>query len=151
MSSITSGVGIFSGINSEQLINQLLQLDARPKTIYQKRIRDISLQQTALLDVNTRLSSLKSASTKFNTSQIFKTATTASSNADVLTATATAGAAPGTYRFTVDRLVREIDGFVAEPARLAVMAHRAHEAGAVHRSGALVALVERVAEQGSAR
>jgi flagellar hook-associated protein 2 len=105
MSSITSGVGIFSGINSEQLINQLLQLDARPKTIYQKRIRDISLQQTALLDVNTRLSSLKSASTKFNTSQIFKTATTASSNADVLTATATAGAAPGTYRFTVDRLV----------------------------------------------
>jgi UDP-N-acetylglucosamine--N-acetylmuramyl-(pentapeptide) pyrophosphoryl-undecaprenol N-acetylglucosamine transferase len=53
--------------------------------------------------------------------------------------------------FTVERLVQEIDGFVAEPARLAVMAHRAHEAGAVHRSGALVALVERVATQGSAR
>lgn len=53
--------------------------------------------------------------------------------------------------FTVDRLVQEIDGFIAEPARLAVMAHRAYEAGAVHRSGALVALVERVAEQGSAR
>jgi UDP-N-acetylglucosamine--N-acetylmuramyl-(pentapeptide) pyrophosphoryl-undecaprenol N-acetylglucosamine transferase len=47
--------------------------------------------------------------------------------------------------FTVDRLVAEIDGFVADPARLAVMAHRAHSAGAVHRSGALVALVERVA------
>jgi len=53
--------------------------------------------------------------------------------------------------FTADRLVHEIEAFLAEPARLAVMAHRAHEAGAVHRSGALVALVERVAAKGSAR
>jgi UDP-N-acetylglucosamine--N-acetylmuramyl-(pentapeptide) pyrophosphoryl-undecaprenol N-acetylglucosamine transferase len=51
---------------------------------------------------------------------------------------------------TVDRLVAEIEGFMADRGRLAVMAHRAHEAGAVHRSGALVALVERVAAQGSA-
>lgn len=49
---------------------------------------------------------------------------------------------------TVDRLVAEIEGFMADRGRLAVMAHRAREAGAVHRSGALVALVERVAEQG---
>lgn len=48
---------------------------------------------------------------------------------------------------TVDRLVAEIEGFVADRGRLAVMAHRAREAGAVHRSGALVALVERVAAQ----
>ena len=46
---------------------------------------------------------------------------------------------------TVDRLAQEIDALVAEPGRLAVIAHRAHEAGAVHRSGALVALVEEVA------
>jgi UDP-N-acetylglucosamine--N-acetylmuramyl-(pentapeptide) pyrophosphoryl-undecaprenol N-acetylglucosamine transferase len=49
---------------------------------------------------------------------------------------------------TVDRLVAEIDGLAADPGRLAVMAHRAHEAGAVHRNGALVGLVQRVAEQG---
>jgi UDP-N-acetylglucosamine--N-acetylmuramyl-(pentapeptide) pyrophosphoryl-undecaprenol N-acetylglucosamine transferase len=47
--------------------------------------------------------------------------------------------------FTADRLVAEIDGFLADRGRLAVMAHRAREAGALHRSGALVATVERVA------
>jgi len=47
--------------------------------------------------------------------------------------------------FTIDRLVREIERFLAEPAELAQMAAAAYEAGAVHRSGRLVALVERVA------
>ncbi len=46
---------------------------------------------------------------------------------------------------TADRLVAEIEACLAEPGRLAVMAHRAREAGAVHRSGALVAVVERAA------
>ncbi|MBI4935054.1 MAG: UDP-N-acetylglucosamine--N-acetylmuramyl-(pentapeptide) pyrophosphoryl-undecaprenol N-acetylglucosamine transferase [Actinobacteria bacterium] len=46
---------------------------------------------------------------------------------------------------TADRLIAEIQGFQSEPGRLAVMAHRAREAGAVHRSGALVATVQRVA------
>lgn len=105
MSSITSGVGVFSGINSQQLIEQLLAVDSRPKAIYQKRNKDITVRQAAMLNINSLLSTLKSASTKFNTAQVFRTATTASSNADVLTATATPGAASGTYSFTVDRLV----------------------------------------------
>jgi UDP-N-acetylglucosamine--N-acetylmuramyl-(pentapeptide) pyrophosphoryl-undecaprenol N-acetylglucosamine transferase len=46
---------------------------------------------------------------------------------------------------TVNRLMAEIDAFRSDPGRLAVMAHRAREAGAVHRSGALVAAVQRVA------
>ena len=52
---------------------------------------------------------------------------------------------------SVERFVAEIDGFAADRARLAVVAHRAHEAGAIHRSGALEGLVQRVAQQGSAR
>lgn len=47
--------------------------------------------------------------------------------------------------FTVDHLVREIERFLAHPAELAQIAAAAHAAGAVHRSGRLVALVERVA------
>jgi UDP-N-acetylglucosamine--N-acetylmuramyl-(pentapeptide) pyrophosphoryl-undecaprenol N-acetylglucosamine transferase len=46
---------------------------------------------------------------------------------------------------TADRLIAEIESFLREPGRLAMMAHRAYEAGAVHRSGALVAAVQRVA------
>ena len=46
-----------------------------------------------------------------------------------------------------ERLAAEIAGLMSDRGRLAVMAHRAHQAGAVHRSGRLVALVERVAQQ----
>jgi UDP-N-acetylglucosamine--N-acetylmuramyl-(pentapeptide) pyrophosphoryl-undecaprenol N-acetylglucosamine transferase len=46
---------------------------------------------------------------------------------------------------SVDRLIAEIQGFRSDPARLAVMALRARESGAVHRSGALVTTIERVA------
>jgi UDP-N-acetylglucosamine--N-acetylmuramyl-(pentapeptide) pyrophosphoryl-undecaprenol N-acetylglucosamine transferase len=47
---------------------------------------------------------------------------------------------------TVDRLLTELQTLQTDPARLAVMAMRAHAAGAVHRSGALVSTVERVAQ-----
>ncbi len=53
--------------------------------------------------------------------------------------------------FGVDRLVAELDGFMNDRGRLAVMAHRAREAGTMHRSGALVRLVQRVAANGGAR
>ncbi len=46
---------------------------------------------------------------------------------------------------TVDRLAGEVDALIAEPSRLAAIAAAAHAAGAVHRSGRLVQLIERVA------
>ena len=46
---------------------------------------------------------------------------------------------------TVDRLVNEVENFIAAPTELARVAAAAYAAGAVHRSGKLVALVERVA------
>ncbi len=46
---------------------------------------------------------------------------------------------------TVDRLAEEIDRLVADPAGLRAMSEHASEAGAVHRSGALVSVIERVA------
>jgi UDP-N-acetylglucosamine--N-acetylmuramyl-(pentapeptide) pyrophosphoryl-undecaprenol N-acetylglucosamine transferase len=46
---------------------------------------------------------------------------------------------------TADRLMAEIDGFRSDPGHLAVMAHRARDAGALHRSGALATAVQRVA------
>ena len=46
---------------------------------------------------------------------------------------------------TAHRLIAEIEGFIASPSALADLAAKAHAAGALHRSGRLVALVERVA------
>lgn len=47
---------------------------------------------------------------------------------------------------SVDRLVAEIEQYVADPQRLSSLAAEARGAGADHRSGRLVALVERVAQ-----
>lgn len=49
--------------------------------------------------------------------------------------------------FTVDRLVDEVERLRTDPAALAALAAAARAAGEVHRSGALVDLVERVARR----
>jgi flagellar capping protein FliD len=52
MGGITSSVGIFSGINSASLIDQLLAIEARPKTLAQNRMVQIQGQQAAYLDIS---------------------------------------------------------------------------------------------------
>ena len=47
--------------------------------------------------------------------------------------------------FTPERLIAEIDRFMAAPGELAELAAKARAAGAIHRSGKLVALIEKVA------
>lgn len=105
MSGISSGVGLASGINTQQIIDQLMQVEARPKTLIQNRIRAFQLQQTAILDINSRLIRLRDSSKAFRDSKTFDRMTAASADEKILTASATAGAAPGTYQFIVDRLV----------------------------------------------
>lgn len=105
MSGITSNVGLFSGINSGQIIEQLMALEARPKTQIQSRILQLQLQQGAYLDINTRLSALKTAAANFRTNSTFQSKAGTSSNENVLKATVESSASPGTYQFIVDRLV----------------------------------------------
>ncbi len=105
MGGITSGVGVFSGINSASIIDQLLALEARPKQQAQSRILQLQLQQGAWLDINTRMTALRSSAKGFQTNNTFQAKSATVSNTDVLTATASIDAPPGTYQFVVDRLV----------------------------------------------
>src|SRR5262245_43203310 len=105
MAGVTSGVGIFSGIDSASIIDQLMSIESIPKTQIQARITDMKRQQAAYLDLNSRLSALKDAAAAFRLNKIFQTKNAASSDADTLTATAGTSAAPGSYSFIVDRLV----------------------------------------------
>ncbi len=105
MSGITSGVGLFSGIDSRSIIDQLLAIEARPRDQASGRIVQLQLQQAAFLDINSRILALKSSAGTFRTNNLFKSKAVSTSNAEVLTATAERSAAPGTYQFIVDRLV----------------------------------------------
>jgi flagellar hook-associated protein 2 len=105
MSGITSGVGIFSGIDSRSIIDQLLAVEGRSKTVSQRRAVELKSRQATFLDLKSAMSTLAAAATKFRTDKTFQAAKATSSDTDAVLATARAGATAGTYTFTVDRVV----------------------------------------------
>lgn len=105
MSGITSSVGLFSGINSRDIIDQLMALEARPKQAVQGRITGFQLQQTAYLDLNSKLNNIKSMLKGFRDDKLFRLASASTSNEAAIKATASNGAAAGTYQVLVDRRV----------------------------------------------
>lgn len=106
MSGISAGTGLISGIDTSALIQQLLSIEARPKQLVQQRVIQLQSQSAALLDLNSRLSALKTAASAFRTSRVFQTTSATSSNPDVLTARANPGAPLGSFTFMVDRVVQ---------------------------------------------
>ena len=100
-----SGSGLISGIDTASLIEQLIAVSSGPKNLAQNRLLQLQFQQAAYFDLNSQLGSLKTAAAAFRVDSIFQTKKATSSNPDVLTATTTVGAQPGTYTFIVDRLV----------------------------------------------
>ena len=105
MGGITTGIGIFSGIDTRSLIDQLISLESRPRALAAQRLTQLQAQQASFLDINTRLSSLQSAASSFRTQKIFSSASALSSDESVLSASASTDAQVGSYRFIVDRLV----------------------------------------------
>ena len=103
--SISSSVGLISGIDSGSIIQQLLALDAQTKVPIYQRIGGLSAAKTALVDVNARLLSLESASSAFRTNDIFRSTNAVSSNEGVLLSRASTSAIPGQYSFRVKQLV----------------------------------------------
>src|SRR3982751_588162 len=105
MGRISSGIGLVSGINSKDIIDQLMALEAKPKDLLQTRIDSVNQQKLAYTDLATRLTALKLNGTSLKKPTFFQNATTSSSDENVLTATAQAGAAVGSFQFQVARLV----------------------------------------------
>ena len=105
MGSISTGVGLISGIDTSALIQQLLSIDAQQKTPIYQRIGSYTASKTALLDVNARLLSLKSSASAFRLNDVFSSVLASSSNESVLMASANSNAIPGNYQFTVKQLV----------------------------------------------
>jgi flagellar hook-associated protein 2 len=105
MSGITSGTGVFSGIDSASIIDQLMQIESRPRALIQRRVAQLQSQSAAFLDVNSRINALKAAAGKFRTASTFRLKNATSSNDSVLTATASIAAAPGSYTFRAQQLV----------------------------------------------
>ncbi len=103
--SITSGIGLVSGIDTFSLIEQLLGIESQAKVPIFQRISGLNASKTALLDVNARLLSLGNAAKAFRADDVFRSVLATSSNEDILGVTATTKANPGQYSFRVRQLV----------------------------------------------
>lgn len=105
MGTITSGIGLVSGINSKDIIDQLMSIESKPIDLIKSRMDDVTKQKLAYTEISTRLTSLRLSASSFQKQSFFENSTANSSNEDALTATATKGAAVGSYQFQVARLV----------------------------------------------
>jgi flagellar hook-associated protein 2 len=105
MGTITSNVGLISGINTGAIIDALLSIDSGPNQLLQTQITSAQSQEKAYKSLETQLSGIQQIGQSLALPQTFQNATTNSSNPTVLTATAGVGAAVGSYQFQVAKLV----------------------------------------------
>jgi flagellar hook-associated protein 2 len=105
MGQITTGVGLVSGLDINNIVEQLIAIEARPKQLAEQRNEVIRSQQVAFQDISARLLALKGSSDKLSGSTAFSGTTSNSSNESVISVSSGVGATPGTYKFTVGRLV----------------------------------------------
>jgi len=105
MGTISSGVGLISGIPIQDIVDQLMAIEARSLVQLQQRQGEIDSIRTAFMELSARLLALKTATSRLDEQDFFRQAKVNSSNENVMLATVEAGAAPGTYTFQVRSLV----------------------------------------------
>ena len=97
--------GLVSGLNTTDLINQLMSVESGPQTLLKTKQSDTQTFIAALQALNTKVSSLGTAATTASTATSWA-ALTATSSATSVTATATTSASPTQVSFTVDKLAQ---------------------------------------------
>lgn len=95
--------GLISGLDTTNLINQLMQIEAAPQTLLKSKQSNASAVVSALQSLNTKFASLADAAAKAAKPESWQ-ALVASSSASSVTATATSGGTPTQIVFTVDQL-----------------------------------------------
>lgn len=105
MGQITTGVGLVSGLDINSIVEQLIAIEARPRDLVTQRNEVLRSQQVAFQDINARLLALKGSADSVSGSSSFAGTTSSSSDESIVSVSSGVGATPGTYQFTVGRLV----------------------------------------------
>ena len=122
MGTISSGVGLISGLDIQGLVSQLIAIEARPKFALINRVQALTVKQTALLSLQARVLSIRLAAVNFGKDAVFQQKSALSSNDDILGVTATRFAVLGNYNFVVKRLASShqlvSNGFSSSTSRI---------------------------------
>jgi flagellar hook-associated protein 2 len=98
--------GAASGLDTQNIIRQLLEVERRPLRQLQARKAGLRLEQEAWREINSRLRMLDSRVLDLRLAGTFTALQAVSAQPAVVTATAAAGAQPATYELVVDQLAR---------------------------------------------
>jgi flagellar capping protein FliD len=96
--------GLFTGIDTNALITQLMQIEQGALNRYQARLKVYNDRQSAISDWESKLQSLRSAVGALSDADGLRAFTVASSNTGVLTAEASNNAFEGTHTIVVNQL-----------------------------------------------
>ena len=100
-----SASGLITGIDSNAIIQQLMQLERQPITRLQNRITTLNTQRTALTNVTETLRTLRSRAQDFRLLDPFNKYTASSGDEDILAASVSGASPPqGTYSVQVIQL-----------------------------------------------
>jgi flagellar hook-associated protein 2 len=96
--------GLATGMDTDSIINQLVQLEQRPIYNYQQEISELEQTKGAWRDINTRLDNLENKLTDLKLSSTYNSKTASSSDEDVVTATVANSANEANYDITVNQV-----------------------------------------------
>ncbi|MGY1639880.1 flagellar filament capping protein FliD [Geodermatophilus sp. SYSU D00703] len=95
--------GLISGMDTQTIVSQLMQIEANPQTLLKQRLSAAQAQGTAYRALNTRFEALRSAADDLMQSATWSPVKATASGASVTASTGT-GATAGSLTFAVDEL-----------------------------------------------
>lgn len=99
--------GLASGLDTESIISQLMGVERQPRTVISNKQASAQARQTALQDIQGKLTLLKTATTALSSVTTWGTSQSVeSTDATKATVRAVAGASPGGHRLVVSQLAR---------------------------------------------
>lgn len=107
MSTINRVTGLATGMDTESMIEQLMEAERTPLDELEKEQTKIEWQREALLDVNSKLLSFRNEALNMKLQGTYKSYTASSSNSNIVSATATTDAQEGVYRVEVKQLATQ--------------------------------------------
>jgi len=106
MGRISTSVGLISGLPIEDIVNQLIAVESRPRDLAEAQVANLTDRKTALLAISAQILTLQFSGSKLSDKSIIAARTATSSAPTLLSATVAAGAPLGSYQFVPVRQVQ---------------------------------------------
>ncbi len=104
MAGTVSVPGIASGINTENIISQMVALENRSLAKLQNRVATQEAQKALVTSIKAQISDLRSSANAFSFGSLFSTLSSTSSNTEIVGISATSSAPKGTHKLKVLQL-----------------------------------------------